>query len=390
MLTTKLGESIINCIDGKYDRYQFKVWSNKGILKCPVCDGKYEYCHGEVVSPYFRHKDKDCGGYYTEPETDEHKEGKTKLYNWLKNQPGIENLQLEAWIPETKQRPDIYFEQNGKRYVIEYQCTPIASEYLKRRELYKLNNITDIWVLGEEKYNLYYDGVSVKSTTTRLKTIEKEDIVYYLDSSCGSVTIRGGDINKESKINLLDEDDKYYTLRYYERNAKRFKHLKYHSNISDEYKIFNLRDLCFKGNVEVLTEKLNECRQSEAKIIETYQMYLNNKINNKYFKTIQNIISQINREINNEQYGLHIIKKIKNDHICDVVFKGRKSFYKFIVNSDTVKFGTTNKSNFIKIDEEEFWEDWFRDGEGDDVYTFILRKLEEVIEQETVHKSFHK
>lgn len=196
MLTCKVGETIINCFDGTYDKYTLKQWSDKGILKCPVCNGEYEYCHGEYILPYFRHKEKQCDGYYYEPETDEHMNGKIKLYNWIKQQDGVTNCKLEAWIPETKQRPDIYFEYKNKKYVIEFQCTPIATEYKKRHELYKLNNINDIWILGTDKYNieiwLYYKWVidnkeiPIKYSALhygRYKTIEKEQnfngLIYF-------------------------------------------------------------------------------------------------------------------------------------------------------------------------------------------------------------------
>lgn len=58
MLTAKVGENIIRSFDNKYDRYTLKKWSDKKILKCPVCNDTYEYCHGDIVSPYFRHKNK--------------------------------------------------------------------------------------------------------------------------------------------------------------------------------------------------------------------------------------------------------------------------------------------------------------------------------------------
>ena len=124
---------------------------------CPDCGKPYEYCHGEIVSPYFRHKEKslDCDEIYKEPETDEHIKGKTALYKWLlsiSDECNLENIHLEYYIKETRQKPDIYFEQNGERYAIEYQCTPIATEFLKRRELYRLAGINDIWVLGYDKY----------------------------------------------------------------------------------------------------------------------------------------------------------------------------------------------------------------------------------------------
>lgn len=144
-------------MDDEYDKHKLKTWSNTNRLTCPDCGKPYEYCHGEIVSPYFRHKEKsmECDSIFREPETDEHIKGKVALYKWLlsiKEECGLENVHLEHYIKETRQKPDIYFEQNGKRYVIEYQCTPIATEFLKRRELYGLAGINDIWILGTEKY----------------------------------------------------------------------------------------------------------------------------------------------------------------------------------------------------------------------------------------------
>ena len=87
-----------------------KKWSKKKILLCPVCGKPYEYCHGEVKTPYFRHMDKaECEDKYSESETEEHLNGKRDLYEWIKKQNGVENAVLEGWIPETKQRPDIMF-----------------------------------------------------------------------------------------------------------------------------------------------------------------------------------------------------------------------------------------------------------------------------------------
>lgn len=208
MLTAKVGESIVNCFDRKYDRYRLKQWSSKGILKCPVCDDTYEYCHGEIVSPYFRHVGKECDGYYSESETDEHRNGKVMLYKWIKGQDGVTNCQLEAWIPETKQRPDIYFEYNGKRFVIEYQCTPIASEFLIRRELYKLAGITDIWILGTEKYSIEVNQNNNPVHVGRYKTIEKSDFLYF-DINKSSFYIAGKLIKEKLLHKVLILNDYY-------------------------------------------------------------------------------------------------------------------------------------------------------------------------------------
>ena len=171
MLTCKLGNTIINCYDGKYSKESLKEWSAKKILMCPVCNKPYEYCHGEVKSPYFRHIDKTkCKSLFSEPETEEHLNGKRDIYEWVKNQDGVIDAVLEVWIPKTKQRPDIMFTYNKKKYVIEYQCTPISSEYIKRHELYELAGINDIWICGTEKY---------LDPKKRLNTLEKSARLYY-------------------------------------------------------------------------------------------------------------------------------------------------------------------------------------------------------------------
>lgn len=153
ILTCKLGNEIINCYDGTHNKEQLKKWASKKILLCPVCDKPYEYCHGKVKTPYFRHMDKaECEDLYSESETEEHLNGKRDLFEWIRKQKGVTNAVLEGWIPETKQRPDIMFEYGGEKYVIEYQCSPISTEYEERSSLYKTVGIKDIWVLGTEKY----------------------------------------------------------------------------------------------------------------------------------------------------------------------------------------------------------------------------------------------
>lgn len=171
ILTCKLGNEIINCYDGTHKKEQLKKWASKKILICPICEKPYEYCHGEVNTPYFRHVEKDkCAIKYTESETDEHLTGKRDLFEWIKVQDGVSNAVLEGWIPETKQRPDILFEYNGRKYVIEYQCSPIASEYYDRHDLYRAAGINDIWICGTEKY---------LGKNKKINTLEENARIYY-------------------------------------------------------------------------------------------------------------------------------------------------------------------------------------------------------------------
>lgn len=170
ILTCNLNGNCINCADGRYTKDQFKSWSSKNILRCPVCNGAYEYCHGRVAAPYFRHKDKTmCAEIYSEPETEEHKAGKVILYEWALKQHNLTNVVLEGWIQGTRQRPDLMFQYNGTQYVIEFQCSPICSEFYERHELYQAGGIIDIWITGTSRYNFH-------SVNRRGFTIEKSAI----------------------------------------------------------------------------------------------------------------------------------------------------------------------------------------------------------------------
>jgi len=190
MLTCNVGEKTINTID--HSDSDIRNWSNKKILKCPVCGADMIYKNGNYKVAHFAHtKNSECSLMYAEPESDEHLTGKKNLYKWLKTQ-NIQNLKLEAWIPETKQRPDVYFEYESDKYVIEYQCTPIAKEYKERHELYKFAGIKDIWILGTKKYELRQEKIDmlkkhnenftlqIKTKTIDRELVNENGCVYYI------------------------------------------------------------------------------------------------------------------------------------------------------------------------------------------------------------------
>ncbi|MBO3356282.1 competence protein CoiA [Clostridium perfringens] len=199
MITCQVGKKKIDTFS--YEPKQLREWSNKGLLRCPVCGSKMIYNHGEFKIPHFKHeKNCDCPDIYSEGVTEEHIKGIELLHNWLQKQEGITNIELEKWIPETKQRPDIYFEYENKPYVIEFQCSPIATKFLERRELYRLNEINDIWILGCDKYNIgkflskqvdYENQQWFFIEEYHSKTIEREiyttfNNLYYIDFCRGT------------------------------------------------------------------------------------------------------------------------------------------------------------------------------------------------------------
>ena len=200
ILTAKLGNESINCYDGKFDRDTLKKWSTKGILKCPVCGDQYTYNHGKIRIPYFKHLNSECS-LFGEPETDEHLKGKRDLYEWISKQEGVTNAILEGWISETKQRPDIMFNYCGYQCVIEFQCTPISTEYEERHMLYQAAGIKDVWICGVRKYIQYYHtGTGNKG----INNLELDSKIYY-----------NSDTNQIYKVNYLNNKT---FMRY--RNGK--------------------------------------------------------------------------------------------------------------------------------------------------------------------------
>lgn len=212
MLSCIVGSKTVNSFD--YEEAKLREWSSKEILRCPECNERVIYCKGDYKIPYFKHEiGSECeGNRYYEPMTEEHIKGIKLIYNRLKEIDGIENLEVEKYIQNTKQRPDIYFEYKGKRYCIEYQCSPISTQYNKRHELYELEGINDIWILGTEKYNFDKFDESdncINFSEKGIKTIEDE-----IDRGNAPLLYLSGEnilkVDETGFIPILRDDYKYF------------------------------------------------------------------------------------------------------------------------------------------------------------------------------------
>ncbi|RDW18274.1 hypothetical protein CWR48_11870 [Oceanobacillus arenosus] len=119
---------------------------------CPICKGQVVMKVGSKVIPHFAHRSiNDCpaseGG-----EGKYHEQGKLLLYKWLKSQ--MLHVELEVYLPEINQRPDLLLTINNRRIAIEYQCSKIPIEQVKKRnDGYKEIGIIPIWILGENRLN---------------------------------------------------------------------------------------------------------------------------------------------------------------------------------------------------------------------------------------------
>lgn len=120
---------------------------NEQSFFCPICKGAVFIRSGKKVIPHFAHyPNPDCHAA-EEGEGVYHERGKMLLFNWLTKQ----NLavELESYIKEIKQRPDLLLHIGKKRIAIEYQCATISRELLKARtEGYRSVGIYPLWILG--------------------------------------------------------------------------------------------------------------------------------------------------------------------------------------------------------------------------------------------------
>lgn len=212
MITAKIGDKSINCYDGELNKETLKKWANKNIILCPICGKSYEYCHGDIKHPYFRHKEKaNCTDKYSEPETEEHIKGKIILYKWLCSLKNVSDVILEGWIAESHQRPDIMFKIGDKQFVIEFQCSPIATEYNERHKLYETAGIIDIWIIGKEKYTGYkyiasqtYYQLNIQTSKLKITKSYKQ-VASYFKHLIGFIDIDNFEINGDEKCLLLNE-----------------------------------------------------------------------------------------------------------------------------------------------------------------------------------------
>lgn len=141
---TKSG-NILNTLDPLVIRKLKKIRNTEDYF-CPDCKEKVILKMGTKRITHFSH-DKNVICSHSEPESQYHLTGKLQLFNWLL-QLGLKPM-LEPFFESIRQRPDIAFQYNGKKYVFEFQCSIISDElFILRTRNYLENNYIPIWILG--------------------------------------------------------------------------------------------------------------------------------------------------------------------------------------------------------------------------------------------------
>ncbi|HEL1973946.1 TPA: competence protein CoiA [Streptococcus suis] len=174
------------------DRQIFNLLENpapQGRYSCPGCGGLVRYKSGKVLRSHFAHVTlRDCT-YFSENESAQHLSLKSSLYKWLQGQ---EEVELEAYLPATKQVADLLVNQ---QLALEVQCSSLPISRLQlRTQAYHEAGLQVLWLLGK--------GLWIKE---RLSKLHKQFLSFSMNM--GFHLWELDDEKKELRLRYLIHED---------------------------------------------------------------------------------------------------------------------------------------------------------------------------------------
>lgn len=113
---------------------------NRQSCYCPGCGGSVIFKQGIQKIAHFAHQSKEECQHFAEGETVEHLTGKQLLMKALP-----EDTQLEAYLPNLAQRPDLLW----KTLAVEFQCSSLSRvRFEERTHNYLAHGYTPWWLVG--------------------------------------------------------------------------------------------------------------------------------------------------------------------------------------------------------------------------------------------------
>lgn len=157
MLTARRDDQKLIYLADDYPFEVLKKWRENHSFYCPVCKDKLDLKLGQIKIFHFSHKRNHLCPYHGEPESDYHLEGKRQLYRWLAKL-GAEP-ELEPYLPDINQRPDLILREKNTAMALEFQCSPLSfSDYQKRTLSYVDAKIEPVWIIGAKRLKRLSDG----------------------------------------------------------------------------------------------------------------------------------------------------------------------------------------------------------------------------------------
>ncbi|MFC4320636.1 competence protein CoiA [Litchfieldia salsa] len=130
------------------DSFKLRALRAEESFYCPVCKEEVQLKIGKKKANHFSHYKNSSCLIQVESESETHLNGKSQLFNWLKEQ--YINTKLEPYIKSIAQRPDVLVEDHNQLYAIEFQCSRLSEEiFMKRTELYQEKNIQPLWIIDK-------------------------------------------------------------------------------------------------------------------------------------------------------------------------------------------------------------------------------------------------
>lgn len=183
MLTAQTKSGAIFNLGKEYSKETLVIIRKNEEFFCPACGERVSLKLGTQRIYHFAHRSGTvCRDFY-EGETLYHMKGKLQLYQWLDRQriPVV----LEYYDSIIKQRPDIVFLYGGKKYALEFQCSPITEEiFRKRTEAYLQQNYSPLWIIGSKHMKTKRNNVFSLSNFDYLFFRQTKDSQLILPSYC--------------------------------------------------------------------------------------------------------------------------------------------------------------------------------------------------------------
>ena len=126
---------------------------------CRQCKEKLHLKIGRIKIPHFAHvKNSQCESLFSDGESLTHLLGKQQRFSFFQQ---YGNVQLEPYLQQLHQRPDLLLTLPHRRYAIEFQCSRIAPEVLAARtDGYIQHRITPLWLYQTPTEQMKQQGIS--------------------------------------------------------------------------------------------------------------------------------------------------------------------------------------------------------------------------------------
>ncbi|AST97200.1 hypothetical protein BC8716_15020 [Shouchella clausii] len=134
------------CFTDKRSHSEWRYLQKSGRFRCPICNQQVRMRLGTKRRWHFAHQKSETCPSGGEGESDEHVRGKQLLFHWAARQNKA--TQLETYLRESKQRPDVYIESSSP-LALEFQCATLSAKTLyERNTLYARQGISPVWIFG--------------------------------------------------------------------------------------------------------------------------------------------------------------------------------------------------------------------------------------------------